>query len=96
MCLVEHDDRVLAHIRINETLSLEHTVRHVLDLRLGARTVFETDRIADFLSQPTPHFLGHTLRDGHGGDTTGLGAAYLATVGETSFGEVLCHLGGLA
>ena len=96
MCLVEHNDRVLDHIRINETLSLEHAVRHVLDLRLGACTVLKTDRVADFLAQPTPDFLSDTLRDGHGGDTTRLGAANLATVGETGFGEVLRHLGCLA
>ena len=96
MCLVEHDDRVLAHIRINETLSLEHTVRHVLDLCLWTRTVLETDRVPDFLPKTASNLLRDTLRDGHGSDTTRLGAAYPALVRVACLGEVLDHLRGLA
>ena len=96
MRLVEHDNGVCADVGVDETLSLEHTVRHVLDARLRARAVLETDRVADFLPKTASDLLRDTLRDGHGGDTTRLRAADLELVGVTGFGEILGHLGRLA
>lgn len=46
MGLVQHDDRVLRQVRVNETFSQQHTIRHVLDHCLGTRTVLKTDRVA--------------------------------------------------
>ena len=94
--LVKHNDRVLRAERVDQTLSLQHTVRHVLDARLRARAVLETDRVADFLPKTATDLLCDTLRDGHGGDTTRLGAAYPALVRVACLGEVLDHLRGLA
>lgn len=96
MSLVEHEDTVLRHVGVDKTLSLEHTIRHVLDLGLGRRAVLESDRVADFLSQSTSDLLGDSLSDRHGSDTTRLRASDLELVGESSLGEVLCHLRCLA
>ena len=48
--LVQHDDRISSDIRVNDTLSLKHTIRHELDLGLRACAIFETDCIADLLT----------------------------------------------
>jgi hypothetical protein len=96
VCLVEHENRVLRHVGVDETLPLQHTVRHVLDLGLGTGAIFETNRVADLLAETASDLLGDTLGDRHGGDTTRLGTADLELVGESSFGEVLGHLGRLA
>lgn len=45
--LVQHDDAVLCQVSVNQTLPEHHTVRHVLYLRLRARTVLKTNRVAD-------------------------------------------------
>ena len=44
--LVQHDDAVLHEVRVDETLTQKHALRHVLDGRLGARAVLETNRVA--------------------------------------------------
>ncbi|KAF3853914.1 hypothetical protein F7725_014602 [Dissostichus mawsoni] len=82
---VQHDDGVLAQLRIDETLSQQHTVRHVLDDRLRAGAVLETDAV--LLRDP----LGH----GHGGHTTGLCAADLPPGGVAGLRQVLSDLRGL-
>lgn len=94
--LVEHENRVLRHVGVDETLPLQHTVGHVLDLGLGARAILETNGVADLLAETASDLLGDTLGDRHSGDTTRLGAADLELVGESSFGEVLGHLSRLA
>ena len=45
--LVQHDDVVGGQVAVDETLSEQHTLRHVLDLGLRARAVLETDRVAN-------------------------------------------------
>ncbi len=49
VCLVQHDDGVLLEIGVDETLSQEHTVCHVLDDRLRAGHILETDGVADLV-----------------------------------------------
>ena len=44
--LVQHDDLVLHQIPVNQTLSQQHAVRHVLDLGLRAGAVLKTDGVA--------------------------------------------------
>jgi len=92
---IKHDDGVPSDIRINDTFSLQHTVRHELDLGLGACAILETDRIPDLLAQPTAHFFCHSLCDRHGGNTTRLRTTNLPALGETCFCEVLDDLRGL-
>lgn len=48
---VQHDDGVLAELVVDQTLSQQHAVRHVLDDRLWAGAVLETDGVAH-LRQP--------------------------------------------
>ena len=96
MSLIQHDDRVLADIRVNETLSLKHAVSHVFDTGLRAGAVLKTDCIPDFLAQTTTDLFRDTFSDGHGSNTPGLGATDSAIVGVASLSEVLCHLCGLA
>lgn len=43
--LVQHDDGVLAQFRVDQTLPQQHTVRHVLDDRLGTSAVLKPDGI---------------------------------------------------
>lgn len=94
--LVEHEHAVLAHVGVDEALSLEHAVRHVLDLGIGTRAVLEPDRVPDFLAEAAPDLFGDALGDRHGGDSTRLRAANLEPVGVPGFGEVLRHLRRLA
>ena len=94
--LVEHEHRILRHVGIDEALSLQHTVRHVLDLGLGTCAVLESNGVADLLTETTPDLLGDALGDGHGGDATRLSAANLKLISEAGFGEVLRHLRRLA
>ena len=47
MSLVQHDDSVGSEISVNQTLPQQHTLRHVLDLCLVARTVFKTNRVTN-------------------------------------------------
>ena len=44
--LVQHDNGVLAQLRVYQALSQQHTVCHVLDHSLGAGAVLETDGVA--------------------------------------------------
>ena len=50
--LVQHDTAVAPHLGVDQRLSQQHTVRHVLDLGLGAGAVLETDGVAHLLTQP--------------------------------------------
>jgi hypothetical protein len=93
--LIKHDDGVPSDIRVDDAFSLQHTVRHELDLGLGTRAILETDRVPDLLAQPTTHFFCHSLCDRHGGNTTRLGTTDLPVLRETRFCEVLDDLRGL-
>jgi hypothetical protein len=65
--------------------------------RLIRRTVLEPDRIPDLVPQPTTDLLSHPRRDGHGGDSTRLGAGDLEAVcGVAGFVEILRELSRLA
>jgi hypothetical protein len=92
MRFIEHDDRILANIRVDKAFSLKHTVSHVFDSCFWARAILETDSIANLLAKTTADFLSDTLCDGHGGDTTRLSATYSTFVRKSVFGEVLGHL----
>jgi len=75
---------------------LEHAVRQVLDLRLWARKVLETDRIANLLTERAAGLFSNTLCHGHGSDATGLCATYSTAVCVSVFEKILRHLGCLA
>ena len=92
MRLVQHNDRVLADIWVDETLSLQHTIRHVLDARFRTRAVLKTDRVTNFLSKPATNLLGDTFCHGHCSDTPGLSATDLALVSESLLCQILSHL----
>jgi hypothetical protein len=92
MRLVQHDHRILADIWVNKAFSLEHAVRHVLDPRLWARAIFETDCIANLLTETTADLLRNTFCNGHSGDATGLCAANSTIVCKAIFSKVLRHL----
>jgi hypothetical protein len=48
---------VLTHVGVDEALSLEHAVRHVLDLGIGTRAVLEPDRVSSLVSSRVGLFL---------------------------------------
>jgi hypothetical protein len=81
--------------RINQTFSLKHTIRHVLDSCLRAGTILKTDGISNVLTKWTSNFLRHSLGDGHSSDSTRLSTAYLTSVCIVRFCKILNHLGGL-
>ena len=45
--LVENDDRIRSHQRVDETLAQQHTVGHVLYLCVGRCLILEADRVTD-------------------------------------------------
>ena len=47
--LVQHDDRVLGQVAVDQTLSQHHAVRHVLDDSLRTRAVLKPDRVSDLV-----------------------------------------------
>ena len=61
--LIQHDDGVLAQFRVDQTLSQQHTVCHVLDHRLRAGAVLETDGVAH-LQQNIIHISPLEMRPG--------------------------------
>lgn len=46
MSLIQHDEGVLAHVRVDQTLPLQHSMSHVLDHRLCAGAVLKADGVA--------------------------------------------------
>ena len=81
-----------ADVGVDETLSLEHTIGHVLDPSLRTGAVLETDRVSHLLTKTAPDLLSDTLSHGHSRNTPWLRAANLALVCESRFGKVLSHL----
>lgn len=65
------------------------TVSHVFDECVGSGAVFETDRIADLLSESTAELLRHSLCHRHGRHTTRLRTADLTPGGVARFRQVL-------
>jgi hypothetical protein len=94
--LVQDDTRVLAHVRIDQRLSKQQTVRHVLDLRVRPGAVLESDRVPDLLSETATDLFGDSFGDRCGSDSTRLGTPDLTSVGETFLGEILGELGCLS
>ena len=58
---VKHDNGVSLKVRIQKNFSLEHSIGHVLDLRVWAGTILETDGISNLCSELAANFLGHTF-----------------------------------
>jgi hypothetical protein len=50
---------------------------NILEHGLLTGAVLETNVVADFLTHDNVHLLGHTLGDGHGGQTTRLSTGNL-------------------
>lgn len=96
MRLVQHDHGVSANVGVDETLALQHAIRHVLDPGLWAGAILETDGVTDFLPKATSNFFSHTFGNRHRSYTSRLCAAYLASVGEAILSKVLSHLGCLS
>ena len=96
MRLVQHDHRILADIWVNKAFSLEHAVRHVLDPRLRAGEILETDCVANLLAERAADLLRDTFCDGHSSDATGLCTTYYTAVCVSVFGKILRHLSRLA
>jgi hypothetical protein len=94
--LVEDDARVGAHVGVDQRLSQEEAVRHVLDLGLGTGAVLEADRVANLFAEPATNLFGDALGDRRRRDTTRLRAANLAAVGKALLGQELRHLRRLA
>ena len=93
--LIQHDHRIRRHVWIDQTLSLKHTIRHVLDPGFRTGAVLKTDSIPNLLAEATTNLFCDTLRDGHSCHTTRLCTSNLAPIGKTVFCKVLRHLGGL-
>ena len=49
--LIQHDDAVLHEVRVDEALTQQHALSHVLNLCLWTRAVLETDRVADLVTK---------------------------------------------
>ena len=48
----------------------------LLEESFGGRAVLESDAVSNFLSETHVHFLRHTLGDGHGRHSPGLGTGH--------------------
>lgn len=96
MRLIHHDHGIFLEIWVVEAFSQEHAIRQVLDLRLWAREVLETDCVANFLAERAANLLSNAFCNGRGGEATGLCATYPAEVCVSIFEEILCQLSCLA
>ncbi|OAF56016.1 hypothetical protein VC83_07976 [Pseudogymnoascus destructans] len=72
--LVHDDTRIPVQIWLIERLAQQDTVCHILDNRLLARAILETDRIPNRAAKLAFHLLAHTLCHTHRCHTTWLGA----------------------
>ncbi|KAI6768899.1 hypothetical protein HG531_011088 [Fusarium graminearum] len=73
--LIENNTAIARHLVVVHGLAQKHTIGHVLEHGLGTCHVLETNAVTDFLTQGNVHFVGDTLRDRHGGDSTRLGTS---------------------
>mmetsp|Transcript_29494 Transcript_29494/g.39238 ORF Transcript_29494/g.39238 Transcript_29494/m.39238 type:complete len:140 (-) Transcript_29494:1163-1582(-) len=84
-------------MRVQNALSKQHSIRHVLDDCLWRSVVFKADLVTYFLAQLHSHLLRDTLRDRHGCDSTRLRAAYFeAAPTEAHLAQILGHLSRLS
>mmetsp|Transcript_21861 Transcript_21861/g.43414 ORF Transcript_21861/g.43414 Transcript_21861/m.43414 type:complete len:273 (-) Transcript_21861:754-1572(-) len=95
MSLIEHDHIVSAQLCVQQCLSQQHTVRHVLDDCLWRRTVLKSDRVPDLLPKTAPVLFGNTFGNGHRCHSPRLGAPDDAPHSVSSLRHVLSHLGSL-
>lgn len=96
MSLVNDQCRVTGKIGLRQKLAQKHTVRHVLEHGLVASAVFETDRIANLITDFCAHLFSDTGSDRHGSDATRLCASNLRTIcSVTSLVQILGQLGCL-
>lgn len=93
---VHDNDRVAVNIRFPESLAEQDTVSHVLDLGGRRGAILEANGIAHLLPEGAAHLLRNSLGNGHGGDTTGLGASNHSVLAVAVLAQVLGELGGLA
>lgn len=97
MGLVDDHAAVAREVGLGQKLAKEHAVGHVLDDRLVAGAVFESDRVPDLVAQAAADLLGDTRGDGHGRDAARLGAPDLeAVLRVTGLVKVLRELRRLA
>jgi hypothetical protein len=97
MCLVNDECRIPGKVWFRQKFSEQHPIRHVLQHRFVAGTIFEPDRITDFIPDFGTHFLSNTCGDGHGSNTTWLRTSHLQTAGGISgLMEILRKLGCLS
>ena len=61
--LVDDEGRISRQIRLSKELSEEHTVGHVLQDRLVARAIFETNGVSDLVANFGAHFFRYTRGD---------------------------------
>ena len=94
--VIENYGRICAEVGISDALSLEHAVRHIFDLGLWARAVFEANGESDTLAELATDLLGDAFGGRNGGFAAGLRAPDASTVGVPVFSEVLGDLSRLA
>lgn len=61
MCFIEHNYAILAHVFVDEGLSEEHTVSHVLDNGVWASAILESDSVTNFFAQLNAHFFRNSF-----------------------------------
>ena len=97
MSFIDNHRRVSAQRGIGHELPQQHTISHVLDDGVFGGVVFEPDGVADFLPDFDVHFLGDSGGNGHGGDSSGLGASnFFVVLSVAEFVKVLGELGGFS
>ena len=94
--VIENYGRICAEVGISDALSLEHAVRHIFDLGLWARAVFEANGESDTLAELATDLLSDTLGGRNGGKMAKLRASNASLVGIPVFSEVLRELGRLS
>lgn len=55
--LVQHNDGILAQVRVNQTLSQQHTICHVLDDCVWTCAVLKSDSVAHLCKQDDPMII---------------------------------------
>lgn len=93
MSLIEHDHAILGELWVVHGLSQKHTVGHILQQGLPrGGLIFESDCVANLLTQHHVHLFTHSLGHTHGRDTARLGAAYRLTPCDPRLQEELWNL----
>ena len=77
MGLVQHNATIVRHGLIDQGLSQQHSVSHILDDGLLSSAVLEPDTVADLLAELDLHLLTDPFGHTHGCHSSRLSAAYL-------------------